>query len=176
MEVIKSEPVKREFQKGKYTKPLPTELLEDASDYALMNKHGTVESRCDEEHVLSQLNRYATDPDYHLENIRQFFSISQSSLRKLLHSEKYKDEMNSAKVARAHMLVQDGLATLKNTHQRISSGEEVPPQLLKSSEVLAKYEMQYACMLNPEFSGKREGNGDTNIQINVQTPMDIKEL
>lgn len=176
MEVISSEFTKRKTNKGKHTNPLPEELKEDAADYALMNKRAPVESRCDDKHVLQQLERYATDPTYNLINMAEFFSVSQSSLSKLLSSEKYKEIASEAKIARSHMLVQDGLNVLRSTHSRISAGEETHPSLLKASSELAKYEMQYACLLNPEFSGRGKGNGDTNIQINLQTPVDVKEL
>ena len=174
MEVIEVKEPKRKSNEGKYTQPLPAELQERSQKYAVKTVNAML--KCDEADIEEQLQIYATTPTYHLENIAQFFHVGVSTLQMLFSSEKYKPLYGAAKKARAQKMLESGLDDIIETHEKIVRNEEVHPALVKSTEVLSKYKMRYATMLDHDLTGRNNSSSDTNIQINVQTPFEVKDL
>lgn len=123
------------------------------------------------------LNRYATDTRMDLYTIAEAMQIDDSSLYRLLHSEKYKDVYDACRAKRGQKIAREGYEAACRPYDLAIQGEEIPMSLVAAAKLKSNYSFMYAQSLDPELRPSKEAGGGsgnptvvvvkTDVQLNV---------
>lgn len=130
-----------------------------------------------DEDMHTLLQRYATDTRMDLYTLAEAMQIDDSSLYKLLHSEKYKDFYDACRAKRGQKIAREGYDAACKPYDMAIQGEEIPMSLVAAAKLKSNYSFMYAQSLDPELRPGKEtnsGSGNptvvvvkTDVQLNV---------
>lgn len=128
----------------------------------------------DPKDVHAVIEKYSSNLDIDLYSVAETFSISATTLTKLLKQEEYHDEYISAKQKRGELLAQKGLEVAFTPYNKLMAGEDIHPQLVKACALASNYSLALAKSLNPELNPQKTENvGSQNIAVVVNTSVDL---
>lgn len=162
----------------KQEKKYHVDLSNDPEIYALTEKTknlpSRVEDKVNDEDIRRILKRYATDERLDLYTIAEAFSISESTLTKVLKSDKYKELYHACKLKRGEMFVQKGYEVASTPFDKIQNGEEVSMVEVASAKLKAHYALSYGQSLNTQFNPQKDKSSEGGgINVVVQTGIQI---
>ena len=175
------EVIPRSKLKNKQEKKYHVDLSQDPQIYAIKERTKdlpvrAVEEKVNEEDVIRILKRYAIDPRLDLYTIAEAFSISESTLSKILKTEKFKDLYHACKLRRGEMFVQKGYEVASTPFDKIQNGEEVSMVEVASAKLKAHYALQYGQSLNTQFNPQKDKTaegGGINVVVNTGIKIDL---
>lgn len=167
--------------KGTNEKKYHVDLSQDPQIYAIKERTKdlpvrAVDEKVNEEDVIRILKRYAVDPKLDLYTIAEAFSVSESTLAKLLKTDKFKDLYHACKLRRGEMFVQKGYEVASTPFDKIQNGEEVSMVEVASAKLKAHYALQYGQSLNTQFNPQKDKaseGGGINVVVNTGIKIDL---
>lgn len=177
MEVEQKEQKKKcNVKKYHVDDPKDTELAEMKDKYELIkaDHQNNMIPFVAPEDVHSVIEKYSSNLDVDLYTVAETFSISATTLTKLLKKEEYRDEYLAAKQKRGELLAQKGLEVAFTPYKKLMAGEEIPSALVKAAALASNYSLSLAKSLNPELNPQKTENvGSQNIAVVVNTSVDL---
>lgn len=163
----------------KQEKKYHVDLSNDPQIYAIKERTQdlpvrAVDEKVNDEDIRRILKRYATDERLDLYTIAEAFSISESTLTKVLKSDKYKELYHACKLKRGEMFVQKGYEVASTPFDKIQNGEEVSMVEVASAKLKAHYALSYGQSLNTQFNPQKDKSSEGGgINVVVQTGIQI---
>lgn len=170
---------KRKSNRGKYhvEDPKDPEINDIKNKYEVIKAEHSQKgflAFVDPQDMHTVIEKYSSNLDVDLFTIAETFSISASSLSKLLKQEEYRDEYLAAKQKRGELLAQRGLQVAFTPYNKLMAGEEIDPQLVKAAALASNYSLSLAKSLNPDLNPQKSENvGSQNIAVVVNTSVDL---
>lgn len=135
-----------------------------------------IDEKVNEEDIKRILQRYATDERLDLYTIAEAFSVSESTLARILKSDKYKDLYHACKLKRGEHFVQLGFEVASTPFDKIQNGEEVSMVEVASAKLKAHYALSYGQSLNTQFNPQKDKTaegGGINVVVNTGIQIDL---
>ncbi len=130
-----------------------------------------------DEDMRTLLQRYAVDTRMDLYTIAETMQVDDTSLYRLLHSEKYKEMYDACRAKRGQKIAREGYEAACRPYDMAIEGEEIPMALVAAAKLKSNYSFMYAQSLDPELRPSKEtgaGSGNptvvvvkTDVQLNV---------
>lgn len=171
----------RTSMKGQSTGKYHVDLSNDPQIYAIKERTKdlpvrAVDEKVNDEDIKRILKRYATDERLDLYTIADAFSISESTLNRVLKSDKYKDLYHACKLKRGEHFVQLGYEVASTPFDKIQAGEEVSMVEVASAKLKAHYALSYGQSLNTQFNPQKDKTaegGGINVVVNTGIQIDL---
>ncbi len=124
--------------------------------------------------MASAICLYGSDLDIDHRSLCEALHCSQSTLERIIHSDRWRDEYEAARHRRGQLFEKTGREAAFTPYDKIIAGEEVSPVLVKAAALKSNYCSMMAKTCDPEMGGDRaQGAGSVTIQVNTGIALKI---